>query len=247
MVDIIVIVIIVFYILMLFSHVFNDSTVSKSSFPSQKDIHLRNMEDESGRFYVEFYKGPYYPGDIWEATVIAKQRIAYIERVKGDSQKALEYKIDEAYKKLTDQWERENEMLTKKGIDPDKFFERPPLKQSEIPDSVEITYSVFGYDKLGETTFDMDVRNKDYEWLQDKDEEEGELFSEYISEYRPSLHKLIIKAIRKNMEEKALDPDDGMIETYVSGVHRKDFYEDASYDCANTLAEDDDIDYSVTL
>ena len=111
MVDIIVIVIIVFFFLMLFSHIFNDNTASKSSFPSQKYIHLRNMEDESGRFCVDFYRGPYYQGDIWEATVIAKQRIAYIERVKGDNQKALECKIDEAYKKLADQWERENEML----------------------------------------------------------------------------------------------------------------------------------------
>ncbi|MBR7017521.1 MAG: hypothetical protein IKH99_01595, partial [Prevotella sp.] len=51
----------------------------------------------TGRFYVDFYRGPYYDGDNWEATVKAKKRKGgYIEFVKEDSQKELENKIDEA-------------------------------------------------------------------------------------------------------------------------------------------------------
>lgn len=243
------IVILVFIFIMLFSYLLSHATMaSKSSFPSQEDIHLRNMEDASGRFYVDFYRGPYYEGDRWEAIVKAKKRKGgYMEFVKGDSQRELENKIDEAYKTLSEQWERENEALLKKGIDPDRYFEELELGLLETHNSIEITYSVFGYDRLGETTFDIEVKDKEYEWLQNAEGEEGELTSGYISENRPSLHKRIIKAIRNNMKDEACDPDDGLVETYVSGVHRKDFYEDASYDYASDFAEDDDIEYTVTL
>ncbi len=225
-----------------------NSKPSQSSLSSKEDIRLRNMEDASGRFYVDFYKGPYYAGDKWEATVKAKKRGGgYLEFVKGDSQRGLENKIDEAYKKLAEQWEKENEFLLKNGIDPDQYFEDLALEISDIPNSVEVTYSVFGYDRLGDTTFDMEVKDKEYDWLQNTEEEEGELTSDYISENRPGLHKRIVKAIRKNMKDEACNPDDGLVETYVSGVHRKDFHEDASYESASDIAEDDDIEYTVTL
>ena len=93
----------------------------------------------------------------------------------------------------------------------------------------------------------MEVKDKEYDWLQNTEEEEGELTSDYISENRPGLHKRIIKAIRKNMKDEACNPDEGLVETYVSGVHRKDYQEDASYESASDIAEDDDIEYTVTL
>ena len=242
------IVIVVVFFLMLLSHLLSKAcTSSKSSLPSKEDINLRNMEDASGRFYVDFYRCPYYDGDTWSATVKAKNRGGYIEFVKGDSQRGLEYKIDEAYKILAEQWERENEALLKKGIDPDKYFEELALELSDIPDCIEVTYSIFGYDRLGETSFDMEVKGKDYEWLQDVEGEEDGLTSDYISENRPGLHKRIIKSIRKNMKDEGCDPDDGMVEYVSSGVHHKDFFEDASYDYASDIAEDDDIEYTVTL
>lgn len=114
-------------------------------------------------------------------------------------------------------------------------------------ETIEVSYTVFGYDRLGETTFDMEVKEKDYEWLQDAESEEGELTSDYISENRKGLHKRIINAIRKNMKEESYDPDDGMVEYYSAGVHHKDFFEDASYDYASFLADDDDIEYTVTV
>ena len=49
------------------------------------------------------------------------------------------------------------------------------------------------------------------------------------------------------MKEMALDPDDGMVEVYVSASHRKEFHEQASNDYANSFADDDDIEYTVTL
>jgi len=234
-------------IVLVFSILLNASKTSKSSLPSKEDIHLRNMEDASGRFYVDFFKGPYYAGDTWEATVKAKKRGGYIEFVKGDSQIGLEKKIDNAYILLSEQWERENEALLKKGIDPDRYFEELSLGLLDIPDRIEVTYTIFDYDRLGETTFDMEVKDKDYEWLQNAEGEEGELTSDYISENRPGLHKRIIKAIRNNMKDEACDPDDGWVETYVSGVHRKEYDDHASYEYASDIAEDDDIEYTVTL
>lgn len=223
------------------------STTSKSSLPSKEDIHLRNMEDTSGRFYVDFYRGPYYHGDNWEAIVKAKKREGYFELIRGNSQRDLESKIDEVYTKFGEQWEKENEMLINKGIDPDRYFEELAVGILDISDRIEVTYTVFGYDRLGETTFDMEVKSKEYEWLQNAEGEEGELTSDYISENRPGLHKRIIKAIRNNMKDEGCDPDDGMVEYVSSAVHHKDFFEDASYDYASDFAEDDDIEYTVTI
>ena len=114
---------------------------------------------------------------------------------------------------------------------------------SDDLNSIEVTYSVFGYDELGNTTFDMDVKDSDYEWLEDAED----LDSDYISENRKSLHKRIIRAIRKNMKEESFDPDDGMVEVYVSGCHRKEYHEEASSEHAHDFADEDDIEYTVSL
>ena len=153
---------------------------------------------------------------------------------------------------------------SKKGLISEKTIEEVPKQdKSEITErifvnnnsnnnfnfyeTIEVSYTVFGYDRLGETTFDMEVDGKKYMWLLNADGEEGELISDYISENRPSLHKRIIKAIRKDMKTRACEPDDGMVEIYRAGVHRKEFHEDASYDYASFIAEDDVIGYTVTI
>lgn len=117
----------------------------------------------------------------------------------------------------------------------------------DTSDIIEITYTVFGYDGLGETTFDMEVKEKDYEWLLDVEGEEWVLDSDYILENRPSLHKRILKAIRSNMKEEACYPDDGMVEYVSSGIHHKEYFKDASYYEASNFADEDDIEYTISL
>lgn len=91
--------------------------------------------------------------------------------------------------------------------------------ESNIGNSIEVTYSVFGHDELGETTFDMDVSEAVYENLQDAEDEGDYLDSDFISENWKGIHKKIVKAIRQNMEEESLD----------------------------LCTDDDDFEYSVTL
>ena len=78
--------------------------------------------------------------------------------------------------------------------------------------SIEITYTVFGFDEAGETSFDMEVSDHLYNKLQDAEDEGEMLDSDYISEEMPGIHRKILKAIRENMEEEGMNPDDGMIE-----------------------------------
>lgn len=151
---------------------------------------------------------------------------------------------------------------SKKGLISKKIIEEVPKQEkSEITEQIEIniesdccydetievTYTVFGYDRLGETIFDMEVKDKEYEWLENAEGEEGELTSDYISENHQSLHKRIIKAIRNDMKDKACDLDDGMIEYVCSAVHRREFFKDASYGHASDFADDDDIEYTITM
>ena len=49
------------------------------------------------------------------------------------------------------------------------------------------------------------------------------------------------------MKDKACDLDDGMIEYVCSAVHRREFFEDASYGHASDFADDDDIEYTITM
>ena len=135
----------------------------------------------------------------------------------------------------------------------EKKTSAPPPKidwvhaMSQDLNSIEVSYTVFGYNAVGETSFEMEVNDRDYEWLQQADEEVGFPDSEYISEHRKGLHKRILRAIRENMNEHSYDPDDGMVETYISGVHRKEFKSDSSYGDMHSYADDDDIEYEVTV
>lgn len=111
---------------------------------------------------------------------------------------------------------------------------------------IEITSSVTGYEEAGETAFDMYVNEKDKRWLSDA-EDDGEYWdSEYISENRVGLHKRILRAIRKDMEERSLDANDGMVaKRYASLV--KEYHQEASHQDMANFAEDEDIEYTVIL
>ena len=94
--------------------------------------------------------------------------------------------------------------------------------KNDDDESIEVSYSILGYDDVGETTFNVDVKERDYDWLTNKDEDGEYLDSDFISENRRGLHKRILRAIRENMEDE-LEIDD------------------------LDLVDDDDIEYTVTI
>ena len=111
---------------------------------------------------------------------------------------------------------------------------------------VEITYSVFGYDEAGETTFEWSPGKGDLQWMEEA-EAEGELLdSEYISESNPQLHGRILKAIRQNMMELGEDDDDGMVTRPYASLS-KDFHPSASHMHMHEFADEDDVEYSVMI
>ena len=120
--------------------------------------------------------------------------------------------------------------------------------EDEFEKSIEITYTVIGFDELGETTFDMEVSNRVFQKLQDAEDEGEYLDSEYISENMHKIHKKILRAIRNDMEEKGMDPDDGMVEKrYSWGAPYKEYNPVVSYSEMQCIADDEDIDYTIYL
>lgn len=118
----------------------------------------------------------------------------------------------------------------------------------DLDNSIEITYTAFGFEEAGETTFEMDVNDRLYDRLQDAEEEGEVLDSDYISEAMPGIHKKILKAIRRNMKEEGYYPDDGMVERRGFLYLPYRVYElNASHEMMHDLAEDDDIEYTVTI
>ena len=114
--------------------------------------------------------------------------------------------------------------------------------------SIEVTYTVSGFDEAGETTFEMDVSEKVYDTLQEADDEGELLDSEYISENHRNIHRKILKAIRENMEEESMDPEDGTIEKRLPwGATFREDCPGASHAEMLTETEDDDIEYSIEL
>lgn len=109
---------------------------------------------------------------------------------------------------------------------------------------VEITYSVFGYEEAGETTFEWSPAKRDLQWME---QAENELLdSDYISEINPSLHRKILKAIRQNMEDLGEEDDDGMVPRPYSSLS-KDFHPSASHMHMHEFADEDDVEYSVMI
>ena len=89
-------------------------------------------------------------------------------------------------------------------------------------ETIEVSYSVFGYDEIDEMTIDVNVKEREYDFLMNQEEEGEYLDSEFISEHRRGLHKRILRAIRENMEdEEVIDNPD--------------------------LIDDDDIEYTITV
>ena len=118
----------------------------------------------------------------------------------------------------------------------------------DYDNTIEITYTVLGYDEAGETTFDMDVSDGVFNKLEEAEDEGEILDSDYVSVYFERLHKKILKAIRENMEEESLDPDDGKVEKMTSwGFKYKEDCPGASHSDMHILADDDDIEYSINL
>ena len=81
-------------------------------------------------------------------------------------------------------------------------------------DTIEVSYTVYGHDDLDEISVEVEVNEREQEWLTDKDEEGEYLDSDFISENRRGLHKRILRAIREDIEyeqdndETAIDDDD---------------------------------------
>lgn len=115
-------------------------------------------------------------------------------------------------------------------------------------EDIEITYTVLGFEEAGETTFDMEVSDRQYERLEDA-ELDGELLdSDYMSDNMPGLHKKILDAIRENMEEEGLESGDGMVEKKLPwGATYKEYEEGADHSMMEVLADDEDIEYYITI
>lgn len=114
--------------------------------------------------------------------------------------------------------------------------------------TIVITYSVAGYEEAGETSFDMDVSDSIYENLQNAEDEYEFLDSNFISVNMKGVHKKILKAIRENLEDESMNPYDGMVEKSMPWGYKYKEYEPAhSHSEMNISAEDDDIEYEVSL
>lgn len=153
--------------------------------------------------------------------------------------------------------EHENEYRMKmermgKMIDHDAVEEKqdevilPFNETNTLNEAIDVTYSVMGYDEAGKTTFEMEVSERDMGWLMDAESEGEYLDSDFIFENRKKLHRKILRAIRNNMEELGMNPDDGMVEKrYASLV--KEFHPEASHQEMYYSADDDAIEYTITL
>ena len=66
-------------------------------------------------------------------------------------------------------------------------------------------------------------------------------------EEMPGIHRKILKAIRENMQEEGLNPDDGKKEKRLPwGTYMEDCPEASHMEMYN-MAEDDDIEYTITV
>ena len=88
-------------------------------------------------------------------------------------------------------------------------------------DSIEVCYTVFGHDNLDDISVEVDIKERELEWLTEKEEEGEFLDSDFISENRKDLHKRILHAILEDIEYEQDDND--------------------------TLIDDDDIEYTINL
>ena len=114
--------------------------------------------------------------------------------------------------------------------------------------TIEITYTAFGFEKVGETTFEMKVSENIYENLQSAMAEGEVLDDYYISHNMKSFHKKILKAIRNNMYEEGHDGDDGIVEERLFwGGTYDEYHMDASHMEMHDTVIDEEIEYSIYL
>ena len=73
----------------------------------------------------------------------------------------------------------------------------------DCDETIEVSYSVIGYDDFSDNTFEMNIKERDYNWLTDKEDDGEYLDSDFVSENRHGLHKRILWAIHKNMEDES--------------------------------------------
>lgn len=118
----------------------------------------------------------------------------------------------------------------------------------DFDNTIIITYTMFGFDEAGETSFEMDVSDGIYEKLQNAEDEGEMLDSEFISDEMPGIHRKILKAIRENMEEESWNPNDGTVEKrHPGGSTYREKCDGASHLLMLTYDDDDYIEYTVEL
>lgn len=114
--------------------------------------------------------------------------------------------------------------------------------------TIEITYTVWGFDEIGETTFEMYVSENTYDRLQRAEDDYETLDQDFISSEMNGLHNKILREIRKNMEEESLfNPDDGMVEKTTSWGYT---YKERDYNLTHNsmrFASDYEIEYTIEL
>ena len=134
------------------------------------------------------------------------------ERVaSGDNSGAvtLDYQSYNEAKNKTLQQRIGEESSTSSEADSEKKFSQSTHRTSYQDDgfgeTIEVSYAILGDD---EETIDVEVKERDYEWLTNKDEDGEHLDSDFLSENRRGLHKRILRAIREHIEEESDDKEE---------------------------------------
>ena len=119
---------------------------------------------------------------------------------------ALDYQSYNEAKNKTLQQRIGEESSTSSEADSEKQFRQSTHRTSYQDDgfgeTIEVSYAILGDD---EETIDVEVKERDYEWLTNKDEDGECLDSDFLSENRRGLHKRILRAIREHIEEDSYD------------------------------------------
>lgn len=111
-------------------------------------------------------------------------------------------------------------------------------------EEIEITYRVSGFEVAGETTFFMEISEEQYQRLSDAEEI---LDSYTLSEEMPGIHKKILKAIRENMEEEGLNPNDGLVKKRTNWGAPYEEYSEGADHLLMSISDDEDIEYEINL
>ena len=137
---------------------------------------------------------------------------------------ALDYQSYNEAKNKTLQQRIGEESSTSSEADSEKQFRQSTHRTSYQDDgfgeTIEVSYAILGDD---EETIDVEVKERDYEWLTNKDEDGEYLDSDFLSENRRGLHKRILRAIREHIEEKSDDKEE------------------------YSVFDDDDVEYTITV